>query len=143
MFDLFKNSRLTYPLNWVVLWLSLAGLGYWLYFAFIEKAFLERMLGGTALFVDLLLGLPVVLIFALVVYALIYWGLKVLVILFLPNWLQRIESVDSQLSETLEEDDDLEESDLTETPPYEKENTSSDKPESPASSKSKSNLHDE
>lgn len=133
MFDLFKNSRLTYPLNWVVLWLSLAGLGYWLYFAFIEKAFLDRMLGGTALFVDLLLGLPVVLIFALVVYALIYWGLKVLVILFLPNWLHRIESADSQLSETLE-DDDLEESNVAEP---------SEPPESSASSRSKSNLNDE
>ncbi len=105
MFDLFKNSRLSYPLNWIVWGISVSGVLYWLFFAFIEKAFLDRVLGGTALFVDLLLGLPVVLIFALVVYALIYWGLKVLVILLLPNWFERIESTDALLSETLEEDD--------------------------------------
>lgn len=105
MFDLFKNSRLSYPLNWIVWGISVSGVLYWLFFAFIEKAFLDRVLGGTALFVDLLLGLPVVLIFALVVYALIYWGLKVLVILLLPNWFERIESTDTLLSDTLEEDD--------------------------------------
>lgn len=105
MFDLFKNSRLSYPLNWIVWGISVSGVLYWLFFAFIEKGFLDRVLGGTALFVDLLLGLPVVLIFALVVYALIYWGLKVLVILLLPNWFERIESTDTLLSETLEEDD--------------------------------------
>ncbi|PLA74352.1 hypothetical protein CYQ88_06590 [Hydrogenovibrio sp. SC-1] len=105
MFDLFKNSRLSYPLNWIVWGISVSGVLYWLFFAFIEKAFLDRVFGGTALFVDLLLGLPVVLIFALVVYALIYWGLKVLVILLLPNWFERIESTDTLLSDTLEEGD--------------------------------------
>ncbi|NCN43118.1 MAG: hypothetical protein CO158_00800 [Piscirickettsiaceae bacterium CG_4_9_14_3_um_filter_43_564] len=105
MFSLFKNSRLVYPLNWIVLLSSLFGVIYWLYFAFIEKAFLDRVLGGTALLVDLLLGLPVVLIFALVVYALIYWGLKVLVIVLLPNRLEQIEAPDAQLSDTLEDND--------------------------------------
>lgn len=130
MFDLFKNSRLSYPLNWIVWGISIAGVLYWLFFAFIEKAFLDRVLGGTALLVDLLLGLPVVLIFALVVYAMIYWGLKLLVILLLPNWFERIDSTDAELSDTLEYDD------LVETPTSE----TDDNPtvQSPSSSKNES-----
>ena len=104
MFCMFKNSRLTYPLNWIVLLLSLVGVVYWLNFAFIEKAFLERVFGGEALFVDLLLGLPVVLIFALVIYAIIYWGLKVLVMLFLPKMIEQVEVGDTTLSDELEYD---------------------------------------
>lgn len=102
MFCLFKNSKIAYPLNWIVLFLSLFGVVYWLNFAFIEKAFLETVFEGQALFVDLLLGLPVVLIFAVVVYAMIFWALKVLIILFLPQMIVQLEAPQSELSDELD-----------------------------------------
>jgi len=102
MFCLFKNSKIAYPLNWIVLLLSLAGVAYWLHFAFIEKEFLMTMFEGQALFVDLLLGLPVVLIFAVVVYAMIFWLLKVLIILFLPQMIIQLEAPQSELSDELD-----------------------------------------
>lgn len=101
MFCLFKNSRIAYPLNWWVWLASLGGTGYWLYFAFIEKAFLQKVFAGQALFVDLLLGLPVVLVFALVVYAMIFWGLKVLIILFWSDKIIQLPSDASELSDEL------------------------------------------
>ncbi len=102
MFCLFKNSRIAYPLNWWVWLASLSGTGYWLYFAFIEKAFLQKVFAGQALFVDLLLGLPVVLVFALVVYAMIFWGLKVLIILFWSDKIIQLPSDASELSDELD-----------------------------------------
>ncbi|QBZ83377.1 hypothetical protein GHNINEIG_01431 [Hydrogenovibrio crunogenus] len=102
MFCLFKNSKIAYPFNWIVLLLSLAGVAYWLHFAFIEKEFLMTMFEGQALFVDLLLGLPVVLIFAVVVYAMIFWLLKVLIILFLPQMIIQLEARQSELSDELD-----------------------------------------
>lgn len=102
MFCLFKNSKIAYPLNWIVLLLSLAGVAYWLHFAFIEKEFLKTVFEGQALFVDLLLGIPVVLIFAVVVYAMIFWVLKVLIILFLPQMIIQIEAPQAELSDELD-----------------------------------------
>lgn len=102
MFCLFKNSRIAFPINYLVLLISLGGTGYWLYFAFVEKAFLEIMFAGKALFVDLLLGLPVVLIFAVVVYAMIFWLLKVALILVLPQYIIPITPPESELSDELD-----------------------------------------
>lgn len=102
MFCLFKNSKIAYPLNWIVLLSSLAGVAYWLHFAFIEKEFLKTVFAGQALFVDLLLGIPVVLIFAVVVYAMIFWLLKVLIILFLPQMIVQLDAPQSELSDELD-----------------------------------------
>ncbi|MDG4813021.1 hypothetical protein P8629_08365 [Hydrogenovibrio sp. 3SP14C1] len=102
MFCLFKNSKIAYPFNWIVLLLSLAGVTYWLHFAFIEKEFLMTMFEGQALFVDLLLGIPVVLIFAVVVYAMIFWTLKVLIILFFPQLIIQLEAPQAELSDELD-----------------------------------------
>lgn len=102
MFCLFKNSRIAYPYNYLVLLMSLAGVAYWFYFAFIEKAFLETVFSGDALIVDLLLGLPVVLIFGLVIYALIYWGLKVVFILLMPQLIVKLEPVHTELGDQLD-----------------------------------------
>lgn len=102
MFCLFKNSKIAYPLNWIVLLSSLAGVAYWLHFAFIEKEFLKTVFAGQALFVDLLLGIPVVLIFAVVVYAMIFWLLKVLIILFLPQMIVQLDAPQAELSDELD-----------------------------------------
>lgn len=88
MFCLFRNSRFIYPLNYLVLVLSLAPVFYWLYFTLVEKSFLDNFIKGQTLFVDLLLGLPVVLLFAVIIYAMIYWTLKVVTIIVAPYLLE-------------------------------------------------------
>lgn len=107
MFCLFRNSKIAYPLNlWV--WLaSIAPVMYWLYFAMVEKDFLHNFVSGQSLFVDLLLGLPVVLIFAIVIYAMVFWVLKLLVILLMPSWiipLTPLEEEEAPLDPELGED---------------------------------------
>jgi len=84
MFCLFRNSRFIYPLNYIVLAISLGPVFYWLYFTFVEKSFLDNFMSGQALIVDLLFGLPIVLLFAIIIYAMMYWTLKVIAILFAP-----------------------------------------------------------
>lgn len=101
MFCLFKNSRLSLPFHLLASLLSWSSVLYWLYFSFINKSFLENVFSGKALFVDLLFGLPIVLIFAIVIYAFIYWSLKVLVILFLPHTLIEVQS-NNTLSDELD-----------------------------------------
>ncbi|MDG6778059.1 hypothetical protein QCB44_04995 [Thiomicrorhabdus sp. zzn3] len=81
----------------VISWLAVAA---WLYFAFIEKALWSKLFSGEALLVDLLLGLPLVLMLAVVVYATLYWLLKLLVVVFLPQAIVPAESEhDAQLDE--------------------------------------------
>lgn len=96
MFCLFRNSKIIYPLNlWV--WLaSMAPVVYWLYFAFVEKSFLQNFLSGQSLFIDLLLGLPIVLIFGIVIYAMIYWLLKFIVIMFWPQMIEKLDNTSEE-----------------------------------------------
>jgi hypothetical protein len=61
---------------------------YWLYFTFVKKSFLDNFIKGQSLFVDLLFGLPIVLLFAIIIYAMIYWTLKVVAILLAPYLLE-------------------------------------------------------
>ncbi len=89
MFCLFRNSRFIYPLNYFVLILSLAPVIYWLYFTLIKKSFIDNFFSGQSLFVDLLFGLPIVLLFAIIIYAMIYWTLKVITILLAPYLLEQ------------------------------------------------------
>lgn len=104
MFCLFRNSRILAPWHYWVLLLSLGGVVYWLHFAFIEKAFWQTVVHGQALFVDLLLGLPVVLIFAVVVYAMIYWSLKVGLIFLLPHTIEKLPDGHETLPDALPDD---------------------------------------
>ncbi|WP_019896455.1 hypothetical protein [Hydrogenovibrio halophilus] len=101
MFCLFRNSRILPPWHIWVLIASLSGVGYWLHFAFIQKAFWQTVLTGQALFVDLLLGLPVVLIFAVVIYAMIYWVLKLSLIFLWPQAIEQLPDGSEQLSEEM------------------------------------------
>lgn len=88
MFCLFRNTRFVYPLNYLAFILSIMPVIYWLYFALIEKSFLNNFISGQTLFVDLLLGLPVVLLFAIIIYAMIYWVFKIIIILLAPYLLE-------------------------------------------------------
>ncbi|MDG6772918.1 hypothetical protein QCB45_01105 [Thiomicrorhabdus sp. ZW0627] len=85
MFCLFKNSHIHPALNRYVVLLSWLGVVAWLYFAFIEKELVLKLFKGHAVMVDLLLGIPLVLMLAVVVYATIYWLFKLLIIYLLPH----------------------------------------------------------
>ena len=85
MLCLFRNSRIHPKLDKYAILASLMSVLAWLYFAFIEKALMDKLIEGKALIVDLVFGLPLVLALAVVVYATVYWTLKILLIYLLPQ----------------------------------------------------------
>ncbi len=101
MLCLFKNSKLSLPFHLFAFLVGWGGVIYWIYFSFIHKSFLANMISGQALFVDLLFGLPIVLIFAIVVYAFLYWLIKFVVIIFLPHTIIHIQT-ENALDDTLD-----------------------------------------
>lgn len=107
MLCLFRNARLSPFFHLLASVVSLGSVLYWFYFSLIQKSFLENVFSGQALMVDLLFGLPIVLIFAIVIYAFLYWSIKFLVILLLPQTIIHIAS-------ELEEDEGNETLDLSE-----------------------------
>ncbi len=85
MLCLFRNSRIHPRLDKYAILASLLSVFAWLYFAFIEKALMTKLIEGKALIVDLVFGIPLVLALAVVVYALVYWTLKIIVIFLIPQ----------------------------------------------------------
>ncbi|WP_051347227.1 hypothetical protein [Thiomicrorhabdus chilensis] len=106
MFCLFKNSHIHPRINLYVVLVSLLSVVAWLYFAFIEKELVTKLFEGQAIMVDLLLGIPLVLMLAVVVYATVYWFFKLLIVYFLPQAIvpaQQFETLDDEMTEeTLE-----------------------------------------
>ncbi|MBF6056894.1 MULTISPECIES: hypothetical protein [Thiomicrorhabdus] len=72
--------------------ISLVAVVVWLYFTFVEKSLISRLFEGQALLIDLLLGLPLVLALAVVIYASVFWTLKLILVLAFPQFLQTIET---------------------------------------------------
>ena len=91
MFCLFRNSKIHPKLDKYAILASLLSVFAWLYFAFVEKSLMSKLFEGKALIVDLVFGLPLVLAMAIVVYALVYWSLKLIVIFLLPQAIIHIE----------------------------------------------------
>jgi len=91
MLCLFRNSHIHPRLNRYAVLASLISVFAWLYFAFIEKSLLGKLVEGKALIVDLVFGVPLVLALAVVVYALVYWSLKIVVILLLPQAIVHVD----------------------------------------------------
>ncbi|MBN2647585.1 MAG: hypothetical protein JXR44_07365 [Thiotrichales bacterium] len=91
MLCLFRSTRIHPKWNlWAIL-LSWLAVFLWLEFAFLQKSLLDKMLAGHALLIDLLLGVPLVLAMAIMIYALVYWGIKVGLIYFYPAGVVPIE----------------------------------------------------
>jgi hypothetical protein len=59
----------------------------WLYFTLINHAFIARILVGQTDLLDLILGLPLILSLAVVIYAMAYWAAKLMIIVWKPHWL--------------------------------------------------------
>jgi len=102
MLCLFRNTQIHPSLNRYAVLISLSAVVAWLYFTFVEKDLFNKLIEGKALIVDLVFGLPLVLALAIVVYATVYWVLKLLVIFLLPQAIVHIEPED-ELSDTLDE----------------------------------------
>lgn len=85
LFYFFRYYRIEPKLNRYAVLFSLSAVIGWLYFSFIEKSFVGKMISGEALIVDLVLGLPLVMMFTIIVYACAYWFCKIFVIFLLPR----------------------------------------------------------
>lgn len=107
MFCLFRNSQIEPRLNRYVILLSLAGVAGWLYFSFIEKSLVGKVFEGKALLVDLVFGLPLVLMLAVVVYATIYWASKILIMLLMPQAIIMKAEDSQQLNDELVEEEEV------------------------------------
>lgn len=103
MLCLFRNSHIHPRLDPVALALSWAGTLFWLHFAFVEKDFWHKIQTGNTLIIDLVFGLPLVFAFAVMVYASIYWLLKLLLVLFLPAGLVSGEQNVFEVTENVHE----------------------------------------
>lgn len=107
MFCLFKNSHLTPKVNFFVAAIAWVAALAWLNFTFIEKEFVFKVMAGEAILLDLLLGIPLVLMLAIVVYATIFWFLKLIIVYLFPRAIAPASSYDSHSA--LLEDPALEE----------------------------------
>ncbi len=103
LFYFFRYYRIEPKLNRYAVFFSLGAVAAWLYFSFIEKSFVGKMISGEAQIVDLVLGLPLVMMFTIIVYACAYWFCKLLVISLLPRAMVPYQLEDpKQEEETLE-----------------------------------------
>lgn len=109
MLSLFRGYQIEPRLNRYVMLLGLSGVFAWLYFSFIKKAFVGKIISGEALIVDLVLGLPLVLMLAIVVYASIYWSCKLFIIFLLPHAMIPVPDSDQIVDEVNDEWDDSQE----------------------------------
>jgi|GEM_PF-1617190 len=107
MFCLFKNSHLYPKVNFFLVAAAWVGVVIWLNFTFIEKELIFKLIAGDAILVDLLFGLPLVLMLAVVVYATIYWFLKLVIVYLFPQAIMPASEFDTQSE--LAEDPELEE----------------------------------
>ncbi len=102
MFCLFRNAHIHPNLNRYVILLSLLGVIGWLYFSFVEKSLVGKVISGEALIVDLVFGLPLVLMMGVVVYATIYWTCKILIIILFPQFIIAAEPEADVLQDQIE-----------------------------------------
>ncbi|WP_044406202.1 hypothetical protein [Thiomicrospira microaerophila] len=84
---LFRYGKLPKITHQLLLAASLIAASYWLYFAIVKMQLLPRFLAGEALILDAVVGFPLVLALAIVVYAVVFWLVKLMVIIFYPSWL--------------------------------------------------------
>ncbi|BBP45976.1 hypothetical protein THMIRHAS_13490 [Thiosulfatimonas sediminis] len=82
--------------------LSWLAVFFWLEFAFIEKALVDKVFAGHALIVDLVFGLPLVLALAIVIYAMVYWSIKAVCIFLFPALVEPVpQELPSEVQEQL------------------------------------------
>jgi len=103
MLCLFRNTKLQPNINLFAILISLASVIGWLYFTFVYKNLFEMLFAGQALIIDLVFGLPLILALAVVIYATVYWFIKLIVILLLPKLVVRVDP-DDEIYSTVHDD---------------------------------------
>ena len=103
MFGLFRTAQLYPKVNFYLIAIAWIGVLFWLNFTFIEKALIVKVMSGEAILVDLLFGLPLVLMLAVVVYATIYWFLKLIIVYVYPQAIMPASELDEALTEMVED----------------------------------------
>lgn len=88
MLDHFRYGQLPKPIARLLFILGLTAALAWLYFSIIEKQLIDRLLSGQTELLDALIGFPLVLALAIVVYAIIVWALKIVIIFLAPHWIE-------------------------------------------------------
>lgn len=83
--QVFRYGKLPAKLDKITVFSGLLLAGFWLYFALIRKEFVLRVFTGQTVLLDLLIGLPIVLAFAIMVYAIVIWSVKILVMIAAPK----------------------------------------------------------
>lgn len=103
MFCLFKNSHLYPKVNFYLIAAGWVGVIAWLEFTFIQKDLVFKVLQGEAIMVDLLFGLPLVLMLAVVIYVTIYWFLKLIVVYAFPQAIMPASEYEDAMPEIVED----------------------------------------
>lgn len=83
--QVFRYGKLPAKLDKITVFSGLLLAGLWLYFALIRKEFVLRVFTGQTVILDLLIGLPIVLAFGIMVYAIVIWSVKILLMIMAPN----------------------------------------------------------
>lgn len=87
LLELFRYGQLPKWAHRGLLLASLMAASYWLYFSIVKMELLPRLLAGETLILDAIVGFPLVLALAIVVYAVVYWATKIVFIILSPHWL--------------------------------------------------------
>lgn len=87
LLELFRYGHLPKKVHQLMFWAGLVAAGFWLNFSIIKMQLWPRLLAGETELLDALIGFPLVLALAIVVYAVVFWAIKLVIILTYPQWL--------------------------------------------------------
>ncbi|WP_156018276.1 hypothetical protein [Thiomicrospira pelophila] len=85
MLDLFRYAHPSKRLHQIMVLISSAASVIWLYYTIIAQQLLPRMIKGETELLDALIGFPLVLALAIVIYAIVYWSIKWFIIFVAPQ----------------------------------------------------------
>lgn len=87
LMELFRYGQLPVKVHYFLLALGAAAASYWLYFAVVKMELLARLMAGETLILDAIVGFPLVLAMAIVFYGIVFWFIKLVLIILYPHWL--------------------------------------------------------
>lgn len=85
MLDLFRYAHPSKKLHLTMVLASSSAALTWLYYTIVNQQLLPRMLKGETELLDALIGFPLVLALSIVIYAIVYWSIKWLIIFIAPQ----------------------------------------------------------
>ncbi|MBE0493357.1 MAG: hypothetical protein IBX48_03360 [Thiomicrospira sp.] len=85
MLDLFRYAHPSKKLHQIMVLISAIAALMWLYYTVVAQQLLPRMIKGETELLDSLIGFPLILALAIVIYAIVYWSIKWLIIFIAPQ----------------------------------------------------------